>query len=446
MSLLEKNQHQTDIQQNGQGSVASATEVHQHYYNGITLEQYEAGLKRREAEVREELQGAHTKERDQLLLEKCVIEQKLADISASYEQHIEELKERIEQLELMRNVFPSKQFSQAKAALETGNDGLAEQLFAEISSQQESGILAAAEAEYQRGKIADDNVQYQRAYEKFLRANQLNPKSEKYLCALGALAQRLGDFREGLRYFQQTFALVKEKYGEESEHFAVVLNNIGYTYGAFDNAEKALTYYKQALEIERKVYGEVHPSVASTLNNIGTEYIRLGDYMSAVDNFLKAIEIDRKVHGENSSEVSCGLNNLASAYSNMGLLKTALRKYRKALTVELKLHDENHPDVATCFSNIGCTYSELGDAELALVFLNQALSIKHSIFGKEHPDVAIAYNNISLVFSELGDAEKALEYAQKALVIYRNTFGEDHQDTKCMLENYELLKQGFSSS
>jgi len=66
---------------------------------GLTLEEHEQRLKRREAEVRAELEQAHAADQHVLATELNAINQQLQDTQASYEAYIASFKERIAQLE-----------------------------------------------------------------------------------------------------------------------------------------------------------------------------------------------------------------------------------------------------------------------------------------------------------------------------------------------------------
>ncbi len=66
---------------------------------GISLKEYEDGLKRREKEVREEMRTANREQQKILQLENQVIATKLENVSKSHEEYIKELKTNIARLE-----------------------------------------------------------------------------------------------------------------------------------------------------------------------------------------------------------------------------------------------------------------------------------------------------------------------------------------------------------
>ena len=87
---------------------------------GITLADYEAGLKTREKEVTERLEKAHAKERALYERELAGIQERLQDSRRSYEEHIKDLRKRIEQLEAIRGQVPDDVPRRPRPRLQVG--------------------------------------------------------------------------------------------------------------------------------------------------------------------------------------------------------------------------------------------------------------------------------------------------------------------------------------
>jgi len=167
------------VQHKGKGNI--------HIQIGITLEEYEAGLKRREQEVTEELKQAHAKDRQVLEKERAEIKRRLKDTEASYRNSVEELEERIAYLERIRGQVPDALLEQARDALAQGDRSQADQLFARIEAQNEAAVQATAEAAYQRSRIALDEIRYREADAHARRAARLAPENSLYLAGVGEL-------------------------------------------------------------------------------------------------------------------------------------------------------------------------------------------------------------------------------------------------------------------
>ncbi|WP_197491358.1 tetratricopeptide repeat protein, partial [Methylomonas methanica] len=155
---------------------------------GITLEQFETRLKRREHEVRTELNQAVAADKDKIAL----LEKQLADIQAklnSPESALEENKTKLTQAyqafdELKGEVLP-EQIKQARQELTQGKTANAEVLFKQVLA---SGTENAAQAAYQLGELAENRIDYATAEGYFSKAAQLQPNNTQYLNDAGRLA------------------------------------------------------------------------------------------------------------------------------------------------------------------------------------------------------------------------------------------------------------------
>jgi intergrase/recombinase len=107
---------------------------------GISFEQYKHDRKERETEITKQPKLAHEEPRKVLLIEKADIELPLTNAQTSYQQYIDNLKERIKQL------------------AEKDKYNKADQIFAQVEHDTEAAVQAAAESAYQRRLTAKDNI------------------------------------------------------------------------------------------------------------------------------------------------------------------------------------------------------------------------------------------------------------------------------------------------
>lgn len=248
------------VQHKGQGDI--------HIQVGITLEQYEAGLKRREQEVTEELKQAHAEDRQILEKEKAEIKRRLADTEASYQNSVKELKERIARLETLRGQVPDKLLEQARDALAQGDRSQADELFARIEARNEAAAQATAEAAYQRNRIALDEIRYRGADAHARRAVRLAPENSLYLAGAGKLAQILGDYGAARDYHEQALASDLKTYGQDHPAVARDRNNLGAAWQSLGEYEKAIGYYEQALAVFERKLGPEHPYTQGVRGNL----------------------------------------------------------------------------------------------------------------------------------------------------------------------------------
>jgi tetratricopeptide (TPR) repeat protein len=333
---------------------------------GITLEQYEDGLRRRAKEVTEQLEKAHNREREALQSQLDIIKKQTADIEQSYKNHIKDLQERISQLESIRGQVPDELLDQAQNALAKGDTEKADKLFQEVEKQSQGAIKAAAEANYQRCKIAGDAIKYQEALPLCERAVQLVPKNGTYLNYTGLVANTLGRFGAAKDYYEQALASDLKTYGEDHSTVAKDRNNLGSAWQALGDYQKAIVYLEQALASDLKTYGEDHPTVAGDRNNLGTAWHDLGDYQKAIVYLEQALASDLKTYGEDHPKVAIIRNNHGTAWLALGDYQKAIGCYEQALASDLKTYGEDHPQVAIYRNNLGSAWYSLGDYQKAI--------------------------------------------------------------------------------
>ena len=270
-------------------SVTSNTHIQHQTIHGITLEQYEQGLKRREVEIRADLEQAHAADRQLLEIELRDIEQRLQDTQASYEAHIADLKERIAQLEQLRGEFPDGLLNQAIEALQQGEADKADRLFQQIEDEGEGHIKQIAEAAFQRGKIAQDAIRYADALEHYEKAVRLQQNNALYLNETGLLHLTLANNQKAIEYLELALASVLKTYGENHPHVAIYRNNLGGARDSLGEYREAIAYYELALASDLNTYGENHPDVATTRNNLGLAWHQLGEYHKAIEYYELAL-------------------------------------------------------------------------------------------------------------------------------------------------------------
>src|SRR5262249_32019632 len=184
---------------------------------GITLEQYEAGLKKRaeeirgeEAEKRVQLQklmelteratsaekeslrgqiGAVEAEKRKLEAESKGVADRLTNLQASYDGLVQKLAEANAALEAFAPLVSKDAFAQAQAMLSNGDVLGAERKFVEIADTvrkiREQADVVEARAIFEAGKLAEERIDWRAANAHYARAARLQPSNWQY-------AQRAG--------------------------------------------------------------------------------------------------------------------------------------------------------------------------------------------------------------------------------------------------------------
>jgi tetratricopeptide (TPR) repeat protein len=234
---------------------------------GISLEQYEAGLKRKEQETRAELAQASASDKDKLaLLEKELtdVQAKLNNPQAALEEYKNKLAQAYRALDDLRQEIPLNQLEQAQQALAQGQSGDAEKLFEKVRSQ---GKEKAAEAAYQLAQLAESRIDYAAAYRYSQEAADLQPDNPLYLNQAGLIAYTVGRYSEAEPLYRRSLAIREKAFGPDHPDVATSFSNLAELYRAQGQYAQAEPLYQRSLAIWEKALGPDHPDVAQSLQN-----------------------------------------------------------------------------------------------------------------------------------------------------------------------------------
>ena len=311
---------------------------------GLSLQQYEAGLKRLEKEVETRFVRAQANDRQHLETQLHAIQVHLQNTEQSYQEHIEDLRKRIAQLESIQGQVPDELLSQTQHALADGDTEQVDRLLHQMETQTANANKITAEANNQRCQIAEDEIRYRQAFTLCQQAVQLAPDRTDYLSDLADLTHTLGEYEKAVEYYEQALASYLKTYGEDHPGVAISRNNLGATWDSLGEYKKAIGYYEQALASDLKTYGEDHPDVAIDRNNLGMAWLALGDYKKAIVYLEQALASDLKTYGKDHPQVATYQNNLGGAWHALGEYKKANDYLEQALAGFEKVLGENHPN------------------------------------------------------------------------------------------------------
>ncbi|MEQ1560789.1 MAG: tetratricopeptide repeat protein [Methyloglobulus sp.] len=248
---------------NGEGIVTTGdvTKNITNNFNGITLERYEAGLKRREQEVRNELVQVNALDKEKIaLLEKQLtdVQARLQNPEAALAEHKQKLAEAYQAFhELKQEVLP-EQIKLAQASLTKGETGEAEKLFKQVVDK---GKDNAAEVAYQLAELAKDRIDYATAGKYYQKATNLQPDNSLYLNAASLMAYTQGEHAKAEPLNQRSLA-IREK---ELDHDHPNTNTVPFQISADTNFTTPIdvsvdtgSHTCTSLGQEMKVYSEVY--------------------------------------------------------------------------------------------------------------------------------------------------------------------------------------------
>src|SRR6516165_9423027 len=248
---------------------------------GITLEQYEAGLKKRaeeirgeEAEKRVQLQKllemterATSAEKDSLRgqiatvdAEKRALEaeskgvaDRLTNLQASYDGLVQKLTEANTTLEAFAPLISKDAFEQARSMLSQGDLFGAERKFVDIADTvrkiRDQADVVEARALFQAGGLAVQRIDLRTAYADFAHAARLQPDNWLYLKTAGSLAYDIADYAAATKFQEASLNVSSSTFGPDAVETGATLNDLALTYVLLARYAEAEPLYRQAIEI-----------------------------------------------------------------------------------------------------------------------------------------------------------------------------------------------------
>ncbi|MFT4924646.1 MAG: tetratricopeptide (TPR) repeat protein [Phenylobacterium sp.] len=435
------------INHSGSGDAQIGDTINNSITIGYTIEQHQQRLQTEKAALSANLAKIHSGEMQVKALEQQLLESKIATIENqlihfkdSYDKRIRFLESTIKALREEAGDTDKTLLAAAEAQLRQGDSAKADQLFKQIEDKAQATIKRAAKAAFERGKIAQENLDYYAAYDHFERAVGYAADNPLYLSYAALMAGTLAKHQQQIVWNEKALGIVLQQQGEDLLVVPILSNNLGSAYKSLGQYQKAIGYYKQALAADLKIYGESHLDVAIDRNNLGSAYKALGQYQKAIGYFQQALTSDLNTYGESHPAVARVRNNLGLAYNSLDQHKKAIGYYQQALASDLKTYEEGHPYVAIYRNHLGSAYNSLGQYEKAIGYFQQALAADLKTYGESHPDVAIVHNNLASAYYSLGQYQKAVDFQQQALAIYEKIFDSAHPDVKMMRDSLKFYK------
>ena len=249
----------------------------------------------------------------------------------------------------------------------------------------------------------------------------------------------MGEYSKAEYHYLNAKEIGRKIFGEKSNDYAKILNNLGTFYHAVGNYSSAEDYLLLALDLRYQIRLEHnHSDFAETYNNLANFYIDKGDFVKAQTNCRSALEIWKQTMSEKDSKYVSGLANLARIYSCQGDYGKAIEQTREAISLLSKTGLEKDLIYANLLHNLADAYFIINENNPEALF-QKALEIRISILGENHPDVANTLNSLAVILVSKGEYSKAEEYYIKAKEIYDTYLGKDNLEGVHVLYDLGML-------
>ena len=233
-------------------------------------------------------------------------------------------------------------------------------------------------------------------------------KEMEILSRLGEISGMIGEWDDGLNYYNQLIGLGEER--GEKKRMAESYRNIGLIQLRRGDWDTALGNLKMAYDISERMNDP--RSMSKVHYHLGVVYERKGDYSSALKNYGKTM----------SESVDKGDSRIiGKAYTGMGRVHAQQGKYDEAISAlknaaSIFEKEGDLYELAKTYQNLGATYYFV-DLEKCLESHNRAVELADKT--KNIRIKAYALSNAAEVHLKKNQEEKASEYLIKAMEIFK---------------------------
>lgn len=173
-------------------------------YWPLKYSDYTKGLTRLKEYYVNRLKDAPEKDKYYLQSEFDSLVAEMADTKKSYDSFYSLIQERVKQFKKVESLFPDSIGMKIRHAIQDAdNQYKVVRLINETKRSKKLSDKASAEAEYQLGNVAADNLDFKRALQHYQNAVKLNRNNRNYLLALASLLTKLGEDAVAKQFMKQ---------------------------------------------------------------------------------------------------------------------------------------------------------------------------------------------------------------------------------------------------
>ncbi|CAJ1929027.1 unnamed protein product [Cylindrotheca closterium] len=246
---------------------------------------------------------------------------------------------------------------------------------------------------------------------------------------------------------KRALEIAKNQYGEEHQHVATILQNMGRISSREGAYDAAIQLYQKSLEISKRTLGEDHLSAAEIYQSLGLIFQQQGDLDGAYSLYEKARHMYQAGLGAwhtlvaDSYDMQAGVRWQECRFSDSRSLHDRARKIRSALQgrnsrsalrdgksnfkfpsssgvmvtndlgfgISKNNVDEDHPYYAYGLDCVARSLMNSENPEEALLPIEKLIEVIKKTFGDQHVLLANVYQNMATVLRRLGMLDEAME-------------------------------------
>lgn len=274
-------------------------------------------------------------------------------------------------------------------------------------------------------------------------AQQLDPPNEDLTAELYNIQAQIYSnqrkTKEALVYFEKSYDIYKQKYGEESVKTANAIRNIASLSAMMGNTDTALICYTKAKEIYLKAEGAQSPKLVEIYLSLG-QFESANGHLDISDEYYNAaLDIIEKGN-INSRYLGDIYSGIGANYLIRGEVNNADGYITKAIDIKTKVYGPNAYYLYKDYYYQAIIQYQNHQMEDAMKSYVASGDILAKYYGNKHPELGNIYNAIALIHEANENDAAAIKFFARAQKVFAETYGEKSTEYAQVCNNIGILQ------
>lgn len=231
---------------------------------------------------------------------------------------------------------------------------------------------------------------------------------------LGTLLQRIRDYREARRNFDEAKRIAELLFGPNHARVAEVWGRLADLAREQNDYPRMLAAASQRLRILREAQSSVD-ELADAVHEVGAAQYQLGQFSAAVASFTNARDLWQQKFGPQHLQVARAWKSLALALAKVGSELAAIQAHETALKIRSQAMPPDELAVIDSGNGLGSFFYDRGDYQKAAEFHQDALDLLRGLPQATALNKVSTLNNLAMCHYGLRQWTKAVELFDEAL-------------------------------
>lgn len=268
----------------------------------------------------------------------------------------------------------------------------------------ELGLLSEAES------LLDKSIAIQREI-----YGEADPRIASVYLARASAHRSAGEFEEALGKAEYALSIALRERPPNEKRIAHAYHLVGNTQANLGNQVTSIEANEKSLEIYARLSPEEDDQYALVLNDIAYSYLRLDDFDTSLRLGTEAYHRKIAAFGRFHPAVIVNLTMLSGINQMRGEMAEAEQRIRDTVEIADQLYGPEHPEYGRVLAELAEFLSSEQRWEETESLLLEAISVLERTYGADHFRTVQTYGALGEVYSETGRHDQALEIGYKTL-------------------------------